>query len=333
MIAAAVLLVAQVVTAETVATCRAPNDPQNRVWSLERAAPDAWRVVFTSNTLDKPRIELPIAPAQPVMNEKQIRLSFASANGGRRVEWTLSNGPSTLDLFVNHGLEVNVERDLDPAVDTMNTDGPIPVTCSIVERPQNDRSTSVERAAEWTAAVGAARSVNLYQSTSGRSYGVLTVGWAKELTRDLKWGPVRGRFAWGVEAMPLFAQFEPSTIYGAGFAPVIWRWNFPPRPRWSVFAELSMGGLWTSDPIPEDTGRANFSAHWGGGIRLKPRGGHAILVAYRFQHFSNGNQLGSNPGVNSHVVLAGWSYRVESAVRRTTGVTSRNSPAWKKPTA
>ena len=70
-----------------------------------------------------------------------------------------------------------------------------------------------------------------------------------------------------------------------------------------------MGGLWTSDPIPEDTGRANFSAHWGGGIRLKPRGGHAILVAYRFQHFSNGNQLGSNPGVNSHVVLAGWSHR------------------------
>ena len=70
-----------------------------------------------------------------------------------------------------------------------------------------------------------------------------------------------------------------------------------------------MGGLWTSDPIPEDTGNVNFSAHWGGGIRFKPRSGHALLVAYRFQHFSNGNQLGSNPGVNSHVVLAGWSHR------------------------
>jgi hypothetical protein len=34
-----------------------------------------------------------------------------------------------------------------------------------------------------------------------------------------------------------------------------------------------------------------------------------MLLGYRFQHFSNGNQLGSNPGVNSHVVLLGWSHR------------------------
>ena len=185
----------------------------------------------------------------------------------------------------------------------------ITVDGSIAEQPENVHRTDLERAGEWTITAGAARSVGLYQSTSGRSYGVMTIGWAKELTRELKWGPVRGRFAWGVEAMPVFAQFAPSQIYGAGFAPVIWRWNFPPQPHWSAFAELSMGGLWTSDPIPEETSRANFSAHWGGGVRVTPRSGHAILIAYRFQHFSNGNQLGSNPGVNSHVVLAGWSYR------------------------
>ena len=70
-----------------------------------------------------------------------------------------------------------------------------------------------------------------------------------------------------------------------------------------------MGGMWTTEPIPENTGRGNFTAHWGGGVRLRPRGGNAMLLAYRFQHFSNGNQLGSNPGVNSHVVLIGWSHR------------------------
>lgn len=253
---ALLLMTAQVAMGQTVASCRAGNDPEKGVWSLEQAARDR--------------------PA--------------------------AGGETSPD-------------------------------CSIVEQPENDRRPDGERAGEWTAAIGAARSVNLYESTAGRSYGVVTVGGAKELTRELKWGPIRGRFAWGVEATPLFAQFEPSTIYGAGFAPVIWRWNFPPRPRWSVFAELSMGGLWTSDPIPERTGNLNFTAHWGGGIRFKPRGGHAILVAYRFQHFSNGNQLGSNPGVNSHVVLAGWSYREASALRRTTGVTSRNFPVSTKPTA
>lgn len=306
---AALLIAAQVATGQTVATCRVPSDPDERVWSLERAAPDRWLVVFTSKSLDKPRVELPLATAQPVVSSEPISLEFTSANGGRKISWSIDNGPSRLDLFVNHGLEVNVERDLDPAVDSMNTDGPITVNCSIVERLPNDRRTDVERGGEWAIAAGAARSVNLYESTSGRSYGVLAIGWAKELTRELAWGPIRGRFAWGLEAMPVFAQFEPSKIYGAGFAPVIWRWNFPPQPRWSAFLELAMGGLWTSEPIPEETSRGNFSAHWGGGVRFKPRGGHAILVAYRLQHFSNGNQSGSNPGVNSHVVLGGWSHR------------------------
>lgn len=162
---------------------------------------------------------------------------------------------------------------------------------------------------EWQVGAGIAKSVSLFESTSGRSYAVQTFGWARELTGDLRILGIAGRFAWGVEAMPLFAQLEPSRIYGVGFAPVVWRWNFPPRPSWSVYGELSMGGMWSSAPIPEKTTRGNFTAHWGGGVRLRPRGRHSLLLAYRFQHFSNGNQLGSNPGVNSHVIVAGWSHR------------------------
>ncbi|MFM8534342.1 MAG: acyloxyacyl hydrolase, partial [Acidimicrobiia bacterium] len=141
------------------------------------------------------------------------------------------------------------------------------------------------------------------------AYAVQTVGWSRELTGDLNIVGIRGRFAWGVEAMPVFAQFDPEAMYGIGIAPVVWRWNFPPRRSWSAYAELSMGGMWSSAPLPENTGRGNFTAHWGGGVRIRPRGTHAWLVGYRFQHFSNGNQLGSNPGVNSHVVMAGWSHR------------------------
>ena len=170
-------------------------------------------------------------------------------------------------------------------------------------------ATQRPRSSEWNVGAGAAKSVNLFQSTAGRAYAVQTISYARELTDELTIVGIRGRFAWGIEATPIFAQFEPSPIYGVGIAPVVWRWNFPPRPKWSAFAELSMGGLWTSDEIPEGTSQINFSAHWGGGVRFHPRGGNAILIGYRFQHFSNGNQLGSNPGVNSHVFIAGWSHR------------------------
>ena len=326
---AELLLAVQVTTGDTVATCRIPNDPQRRTWSLERAAPSTWRVVFTSPALDKPRVELPLGSAQPEISPSGITLSYASANGGRAIDWRIVDGFSTIDLRVSHGLEVNVERDLDPAVDLMNTEGALSVVCDVVRPPKPvsaeeslDHDVAVQtfhevrRLDELTIAAGIARSVNLFESTAGRTYAVLTAGWSKELTRELALGPIRGRFAWGIEATPLFAQFQPSTIYGVGFAPVIWRWNFPQQPRWSAFAELSMGGLWTSEPIPEDTGSLNFSAHWGGGIRIRRRTiqarpglSDAFVIGYRFQHFSNGNQLGSNPGVNSHVVLAGWSHR------------------------
>jgi hypothetical protein len=307
----ALLMLAQAAGADTLATCHLPGDSQERVWILERdrGAARLLSVVFRSRGLDRPRVALQLPDSTILMTASEIRVAAKSANGGRHVEWRIASGPSTLDLYVNHGLEVNVDRDLDPAVDLMNTDGPIEIVCATPGSGNRDPGAGRANSAEWTASIGAARSVNLFQSTSGRSYAVQTIGWGKELTQE--WGPgsLRGRFAWAVEAMPIFAQFSPSSIYGIGFAPVVWRWNFVPQPRWSAFAELSMGGMWSTEPIPEKTGRGNFTAHWGAGVRLRPRGGHALLVAYRFQHFSNGNQLGSNPGVNSHVVLLGWSYR------------------------
>lgn len=163
--------------------------------------------------------------------------------------------------------------------------------------------------AEWIVAAGFAQSVRLFQSEADRRYLVQTVSWGRQLTRPLGPGVLRGRFTWAAELMPIFLQTAPATTYGVGVAPVVWRWNLMPQPRWSAFAELSMGGLWTSDPIPEETRRVNFTAHWGGGVRIGSSPRHALVLGYRFQHISNGNQLLSNPGVNSHVLLVGWSAR------------------------
>jgi hypothetical protein len=300
------LLIVQAASGQTVATCRVPDDPQQREWRLERrdvagASSPEWRVLFRGRMLDKPVVELRLPGAAPVLAPGLVRLSYATANGGRSIEWRAVAGPSTLDLHVSHGLEINVEADLDPAVDLMNTEGPIAVVCTV--------SGSVRPPAEIVVGAGAAWSVKLFGSAANRRYAVQTVSWGRELTRAYFPGLLRGRFTWAVEATPIFAQTAPAGMYGFGIAPVVWRWNFEPRPRWSAFGELSMGGLWTSDPIPEDTSRANFTAHWGGGVRLFGSAGRSLVLGYRFQHISNGNNLGANPGVNSHVLLAGWSRR------------------------
>src|SRR5262245_17460938 len=179
---ALLLLFAQAAAGQAVATCRAPGDPQQRIWTLERAAPDAWRVVFTSRALDNRRVELLLAAAQPVMSPSRIQLSFASAAGGRAIEWQSVDGFSRLDIRVNHRIEVKGEPDLDPAVEAMNTGGELVVVCDIMRPPRwtpgghdvvrppvhDQRGSESGGGPEWQVSGGIARSVGLYESAPGR---------------------------------------------------------------------------------------------------------------------------------------------------------------------
>jgi hypothetical protein len=285
-----------------VTTCRVAADPAGREWSLAREGPPdspRWVLLFRTGTAAS-LVRLPLPSAAPTVSAEHVELDFHSANGGRSV--TLSAGsarPSRLDVFVNFELEVNVERDLDRAVDTMNTEGAIDVICAFpapLGSPRQD---------EWMAGVGAAWSIDLLQSAGGRQYVPLSVSWGRDVMRDAGPGLLRGRLMWAVELMPVYWQREPTATLGAGFSPLVWRWRFVPRARAAPFAELAFGGLFTEDPVPEGTEAANFIAHGGFGVRWRPASRLSLVTAYRFQHISNGNQLTTNPGVNAHVVWLG----------------------------
>ena len=165
------------------------------------------------------------------------------------------------------------------------------------------------RGDEWQIGAGHAWSIDLLQSEGGRRYVPVTVSWGRDVMRDAGPGWLRGRLMWAVEAMPLYWQYEPTTTAGVAVSPLVWRWQFVPRPRAAAFAELAVGGLFTADPVPEGTEAANFITHGAVGIRWRPGRAVSWVTAYRFQHISNGNQLVTNPGVNAHVLWVGISLR------------------------
>jgi len=157
-------------------------------------------------------------------------------------------------------------------------------------------------------AAGVARGAVVFHSAGGYRFGVQTISWGRVLTDSHLHGVLEGRFAWVFEAVPVFGQYEPARIYGFGLSPLVWRWNFQPRGRLAPYAELAAGGLWTTDPVPDHTTKANFTAHAGGGLRVFVKPQQALVVSYWLHHISNGNRLDRNPGVNSHVLQVGYSY-------------------------
>jgi lipid A 3-O-deacylase len=161
---------------------------------------------------------------------------------------------------------------------------------------------------EFMLTAGAAYGIVVFHSAGGHRFVLQTTSWARVLSETHLPGPLRGRFAWAVEAVPLFGQYEPTKTYGFGVSPLVWRWNFVGRGNVMPYAELAGGGLWTTEPVPDRTTTGNFTAHAGGGVRFFLGARRALVVNYWFHHISNGNRLERNPGVNSHIVQVGLSY-------------------------
>lgn len=85
------------------------------------------------------RVDLPLANARFERGERRLTVSSVSGNGGASVRIAAVDGgdASTVDVFVNFELEVNVWRDLSPDVEHMNTRGPqANARCHVLSFPE-----------------------------------------------------------------------------------------------------------------------------------------------------------------------------------------------------
>jgi hypothetical protein len=117
--------------AATVARCSVSGDPRARVFELQRTGEGkatAWRLAMRDAEGGAP-VLLPLPDASPDLGDGRLSLEYRTLNGGRTVSWKKGPETATLDVYANYELEVNVDADLDPRVDRMNTEGP--VACSL----------------------------------------------------------------------------------------------------------------------------------------------------------------------------------------------------------
>lgn len=117
-----------------VVRCEIAGDPQARVYELQRSSgsgSEVWTLTMRSPKAGSP-VRLPLPNAKPSVTDTSVALDYRTLNGGREVHLKVGASGATLDVHANFELEVNVEADLDPRVELMNTDGPIAnLTCTI----------------------------------------------------------------------------------------------------------------------------------------------------------------------------------------------------------
>jgi hypothetical protein len=121
--------------APSTVTCELTGDSHARVYVLDRASASGdagWRLSMKDRESGDKWIRLTLPGAEPVFGEGTARLSFRNGNGGRQVSLDVTPQGSRLDVFVDYGLDVNIEPDLDPEVDRMSTGGPVTaVSCRV----------------------------------------------------------------------------------------------------------------------------------------------------------------------------------------------------------
>ena len=80
------------------------------------------------------------------------------------------------------------------------------------------------------------------------------------------------------------------------------------RDDWSLFVDVGVGVMETSDAVPAGGSSFNFVAQAGGGISFEISDEVRLLAGVRWHHISNGRTFDTNPSQDSFYVYAGLSF-------------------------
>jgi hypothetical protein len=129
-------------------------------------------------------------------------------------------------------------------------------------------------------------------------------GWV--LTDPVGPGPLRGRFEYAVDVVPVFVLTQRNgRAYGFGLNPFALKWNFTGGRGLTPYFEIGGGTLFTNTQVPPGTSRVNFTTSGALGLHFL-RSKYNWSAEVRFMHISNAGLTSPNPGINTFQVRIGF---------------------------
>jgi opacity protein-like surface antigen len=160
--------------------------------------------------------------------------------------------------------------------------------------------------------------------TTNRPFGELNLQYARVLVARDNWA-----LKWTIELVPVAVISQPRqvnvvqgnfvvsvdapgthrAIYGAGASPIGLQLNFRRHRMLQPYINGTAGVLYFTDQVPvSGSSQFNFAVGWGGGVQIWYRENRSVSLGYKFHHISNANSATRNPGVDSNLFYAGYSW-------------------------
>jgi hypothetical protein len=153
----------------------------------------------------------------------------------------------------------------------------------------------------WT---GGGHGINGTAANTGVWNVGLRYGWV--LTDPAGPGPLRGRFEYAVDVVPVFLVVQKTgTAYGFGLNPFALKWNFVPHHNIAPYVDIGGGTLFTNNQVPPGTSRVNFTTSGAIGVHFL-QSKYNWSAELRFMHISNAGLTSPNPGINTIQVRIGF---------------------------
>ncbi|HEY2462098.1 MAG TPA: acyloxyacyl hydrolase [Candidatus Acidoferrum sp.] len=166
--------------------------------------------------------------------------------------------------------------------------------CASASFAQSGPETGGHELQLWT---GGGHGLNGSTSDTGVWNVGARYGWI--LTDPVGPGPLRGRFEYAVDVVPVFWVFRRTgPAYGFGLNPFALKWNFVEHHGLVPYVDLGGGTLFTNHTVPAGTSHVNFTTSGALGLHFL-RNKYNWSAEVRFMHISNAGLVSPNPGINT----------------------------------